>query len=53
MDDDPVKIGALIPVRLASERLPGKALMDLAGGRDDGEDDQAAASPAVPHAERG
>ncbi|MDW3206321.1 MAG: hypothetical protein R8L07_12365 [Alphaproteobacteria bacterium] len=26
-----MKIGALIPVRLTSERLPGKALMDLAG----------------------
>lgn len=26
-----MKIGALIPVRLASERLPGKALADIAG----------------------
>lgn len=26
-----MKIGALIPVRLSSERMPGKALMDLAG----------------------
>ena len=26
-----MKIGALIPIRLASERLPGKALKDLAG----------------------
>jgi spore coat polysaccharide biosynthesis protein SpsF (cytidylyltransferase family) len=26
-----MKIGAIIPVRLSSERLPGKALMDLAG----------------------
>ena len=26
-----MKIGALIPIRLASERLPGKALMDLCG----------------------
>ena len=25
------KIGALIPVRLASERLPGKALLPLGG----------------------
>lgn len=25
------RIGALIPIRLASERLPGKALMDLSG----------------------
>ncbi len=26
-----MKIGALIPIRLASERLPGKALMDICG----------------------
>lgn len=26
-----MKIGALIPVRMTSERLPGKAMMDLAG----------------------
>ena len=25
------KIGALIPIRLASERLPGKALLDICG----------------------
>lgn len=27
----PMKIGALIPIRLASERLPGKALKDICG----------------------
>ena len=26
-----MKIGSLIPIRLASERLPGKALIEVAG----------------------
>lgn len=31
MNNTSVKIGALVPVRLASERLPGKALLPIAG----------------------